>query len=103
VPAFLSAGDCFAFPTLGHEGLPLNVLEALSIGLPCVASDHVRPVFGPDLPITYVPANEPRALADALQRVTLHGVPERSLLPPPYSLRHCVDAYGSLLEQLVNR
>src|SRR6185436_5764116 len=48
VPALLSAGDSFAFPTLGHEGLPLNVLEALSVGLPCVASDLVRPIFGPD-------------------------------------------------------
>lgn len=103
VPAFLCAGDSFAFPTLGHEGLPLNVLEALSVGLPCVASDLARPVFGPDLPITYVPANEPRPLADALQRVTLHSTPERSLLPQRYSLRHCVDAYGSLLEQLVHR
>jgi len=103
VPALLSAGDSFAFPTLGHEGLPLNVLEALSVGLPCVASDLVRPIFGPDLPISYVPPHEPRPLADALQRVTLHGAPERSLLPPRYSLHHCIDAYGSLLEQLVNR
>ena len=46
MPEQLSAGDAFVFPVLGREGLPLNVLEALSIGLPCVCAESLRATFG---------------------------------------------------------
>lgn len=38
VAKILGASDVFAFPTLCHEGMPQALLEALSTGLPCVAS-----------------------------------------------------------------
>jgi len=42
LPLFLSAGDVFVFTTVRHEvGLTLNVLEAMSMNLPCVISQHV--------------------------------------------------------------
>ena len=45
VPGLLSAGSVLVFPALGREGLPLNVLEALSVGLPCVCAESLRPIF----------------------------------------------------------
>ena len=101
VPAMLSAGDVFAFPTLRREGLPLNVLEALSVGLPCVCPDDLNGMFPQDMPITYANPRNPRSLADAIHRVALRAPPQRCLLPTRYWLRNCVNEYGALLERLV--
>ncbi|AMB99868.1 hypothetical protein AWM75_07765 [Aerococcus urinaehominis] len=38
VSEYLSLSDCYAFPSL-QEGLPASLMEAMSIGLPCVVSD----------------------------------------------------------------
>lgn len=37
---YLSAGDCFVFPSL-WEGLPLSLVEAQASGLPCIVSDRI--------------------------------------------------------------
>ena len=42
VRAVYAAADAFLLPSL-HEGLPLTLLEAQSMGLPCLASDAVTP------------------------------------------------------------
>jgi len=42
LPSFLSAGDTFIFTTIRDEvGLPLNLLEAMALDLPCVISKHL--------------------------------------------------------------
>jgi L-malate glycosyltransferase len=68
VPDLLAASDFFVLPSL-TEGFPLSVLEAMSHGLPTVATD----VGGiPEL-VTHgehgllVPVKSPDALADAMQ------------------------------------
>ncbi len=38
--ACFQASDVYAFPTLFVEGMPLSLGEAMSCGLPCVASEH---------------------------------------------------------------
>jgi glycosyltransferase involved in cell wall biosynthesis len=40
IPALLSAMDVFVFPSL-YEGMPNTVIEAQSVGLPCVISDSI--------------------------------------------------------------
>lgn len=42
IPALLSAGDIFVFPSL-YEGLPCSVIEAVASGLPCLISDTISP------------------------------------------------------------
>ncbi len=70
LPAWYTAADVLAFPST-KEGWGLAVLEALSAGLPVVASD--LPVFReylrPGRDAMLVPADDPPALATALAAV----------------------------------
>jgi glycosyltransferase involved in cell wall biosynthesis len=100
VPELLAAGNAFVFPALGGRrecGVTLNVLEALSVGLPCVCGESLRDVFGPLDGISYAPPRDARALAAALDEAALRSSPDATLLPAEYSLERCIDAYESLL------
>jgi glycosyltransferase-like protein len=70
LPSWYAAADVFAFPST-KEGWGLAVLEAMSAGLPVVASD--LPVFreylAPGRDALLVPVNSPAALAGALTSV----------------------------------
>ena len=70
LPAWFAAADVFAFPST-KEGWGLVVLEAMSAGLPVVASD--LPVFReylrPGRDALLVPTGDPPALAGALASV----------------------------------
>jgi glycosyltransferase involved in cell wall biosynthesis len=102
MPALLGAGNVFVFPALGaREGLPLNVLEALSVGLPCVCAEQLREIFGPLAPIAYAPPQDPAALAQAIGRLALRAPPAGTLLPAEYSLERCIDAYEDLIRRRV--
>ncbi len=52
-----------------YEGMPLSVLEALGLGLPCVLSDITAHRETAGDASVYFPADDPEALADALGRV----------------------------------
>jgi len=99
MPELLSAGNVFVFPALGREGLPLNVLEALSVGLPCVCADGLRETFGTLGRIAYAPPRDARALAAAIDASALRTAPRHTLLPHEYSLRRCVDGYESVIRR----
>jgi glycosyltransferase involved in cell wall biosynthesis len=75
IGTFLSAIDAIAVPSR-FEGLPLIALEALELGVPGVAAstDGLRDVWPADW---RVPADDPDALAEALQRVL--ATPEEDL------------------------
>jgi glycosyltransferase-like protein len=70
LPAWYAAADVLAFPST-KEGWGLAVLEAMSAGLPVVASD--LPVFGEYLTsgrdALQVPVDDPAALAGALAAI----------------------------------
>ena len=70
LPSWYAAADVFVFPST-KEGWGLAVLEAMSAGLPVVASD--LPVFreylAPGRDALLVPVNSPAALAGALTSV----------------------------------
>jgi len=70
LPSWYAAADVFAFPST-KEGWGLAILEAMSAGLPVVASD--LPVFreylAPGLDALLVPVDNPAALAGALTLV----------------------------------
>jgi glycosyltransferase involved in cell wall biosynthesis len=102
VAPLLAAGDVFVFPAIGiREGLCLNVLEALSVGLPCVCSESLRPTFEALPSVSYAPADDAEALAAALDHVALRSPPAASLLPKTYSLHRCIDDYEALLRRRV--
>ncbi len=65
--SFLAAADVVANPS-DHEGLPLAVLEAMSLGTPVVATavGGVPSVIQTGLNGILVPPGDPEALADAL-------------------------------------
>jgi hypothetical protein len=66
--AFLAGLDVFCLPSR-HEALPLALLEAMAEGLPCVATDVGDVATRVGDAVALVPPEDPRALADALQRL----------------------------------
>lgn len=66
VPTLMAASDLFVLASR-REGLPLSLLEAMSAGLPVVATDvgDVRKVVG-ERTGWVVPAGEPKVLAAAI-------------------------------------
>jgi glycosyltransferase involved in cell wall biosynthesis len=97
----------FALPSL-LEGLPLTLLEAISYGIPVVASDippH-REVLGPERPL--VPPGDERALATAIEEALAHRAEERrdaEALGPrilqAYRWEAAADATEALYERLL--
>lgn len=93
MPAYLAAADVFAFPTLRKEGLPMNVLEALSCGLRVVTADETRDVFDAGLPIRFSDPRDQRAWADACYQALAQSTESSNLLIPSYQLSTCAVAY----------
>lgn len=75
VPELLAASDLFVLPSR-FEGLPLALMEAVSSGLPVVATEvgEVPNVLANGTDALVVPAEQPDALAEALAE--LAGNPE---------------------------
>lgn len=71
VPEVLSAMDLFALPSFGHEGVPQAVLQALSVGLPVVASrtGSIPEVIHDGQTGALVPPRQPDLLASAILRL----------------------------------
>jgi glycosyltransferase involved in cell wall biosynthesis len=73
VPALLPAFDVFALPSL-YEGLPCSVVEAMTCGIPVVATavNAVPEVVVPGRTGLLVPAGAPRLLGRALSYLLDH-------------------------------
>ncbi len=76
--AFLAGLDVFCLPSR-HEALPLALLEAMAEGLPCVATDVGDVAARLAGAVELVPPEDPRALADALERLLADGERARVL------------------------
>ncbi|HEY7448109.1 MAG TPA: glycosyltransferase family 4 protein [Vicinamibacterales bacterium] len=70
VPTLLGASDIFVLPS-STEGLSRSVLEAMSVGLPIVATDvgSNRDLLGPNERGLLVPADDSKGLLNALERL----------------------------------
>jgi glycosyltransferase involved in cell wall biosynthesis len=70
VRPFLAAADIFVLPSR-TEGLPFSLLEAMSSGLACVATDvgAVGEVISDGVDGLIVPPESPMALAEAIRRL----------------------------------
>ncbi len=65
VPRLMQAMDVFAFPSL-WEGLPVTLVEAQSVGLPCIISDRITKDVDITPLITRLPVDSPELWAKEL-------------------------------------
>ena len=100
---YLNAADTMLFATRRVEGNPLNILEALSVGLPVIASGHLSQTVPPSEQIVLVNQNNAAEVASALKS-TFDRKPYRSnFLPPGFSLAESATAYLALFDDLIVR
>ncbi|MBI3802946.1 MAG: glycosyltransferase family 4 protein [Nitrospirae bacterium] len=71
---FLRSGDLFIFPGVQQEGQPLTVLEAMSEGLPVVATDRgcLRETVAEGVTGFIVPPNSAEAIAEKVIHLIRH-------------------------------
>ncbi len=69
------ASDIYLFPTLFCEGMALSVLEAMSCGLPCIASEHdvIRELFSDDELVVVADPNVEDSFVDPLVHLLQNG------------------------------
>ncbi|HEY2878260.1 glycosyltransferase family 4 protein [Nocardioides sp.] len=93
MPAEYADADVFCLPSW-WEAMPLSVLEAMSAGLPVVASDvgDVSRLVTPECGAV-VPAKDPQRLADALRGLLVD--PELRRRQGEASRRRAVEAFSS--------
>jgi glycosyltransferase involved in cell wall biosynthesis len=111
VPELIHAFDVFALSSVPRsEGVPTVILEAMSCGLPVVATDvgAVREVVEEGLTGHVVPPLRPDLLADALvpllddpERREDFGRTARERVIDRYATERCADTYASAYELAV--
>ena len=79
VPKLLRAMDAFVLPSVGSEGMPLVILEAMAAGAPCIASSlsGIPEVINRSDVGFLVPPRDEKALAEAM--ITIAKMPEQKL------------------------
>jgi glycosyltransferase involved in cell wall biosynthesis len=79
IPKLLRAMDAFVLPSIGSEGMPLVILEAMAAGVPCIASSlsGIPEVINNSDVGLLVPPKDENALAEAM--ITLANAPEQKL------------------------
>lgn len=109
VPDILRDLDIFVLPSLG-EGISNTILEAMACGLPVVATNvgGNSELVEEAITGTLVPANEPVALAGALNRyirdrglIQSHGAAGRRRVEELFSLSSMMRRYQSVYDSLL--
>ena len=95
---FLNASDLFLFLTSHREGLPLNILEALSTGLNCIISDHLD-IFESKM-IHKINPNDFRKVSEKISYLLDQEAVADSSIPENYTLDYSADQYLQLFESL---
>lgn len=100
MPAYLNAADAMLFTTTRIEGEPLNVLEALAVGLPAVVSRHLYRDRPPSDQIVLVEPHDLAGVAAALHRALASPPTPQSKLPSGYSASSSIERYLALFDRL---
>lgn len=78
---FLRSGDVFVFPGIQQEGQPITVLEAMSAGLPVVATDRgcLKETVLDGVTGFIIPPHSPQAIAEKIVRLIRHPALRREM------------------------
>jgi glycosyltransferase involved in cell wall biosynthesis len=102
VTPWLQALDVFALPSDGSEGVPQALVQAMLTGLPCVTTDigGIPEAAIHEKTALVVPAQDPRALEQAIQRLLSDPALARRL--GDEARRHCAAnfSYQRMLDQM---
>jgi glycosyltransferase involved in cell wall biosynthesis len=102
VAPWLQALDVFALPSYGDEGVPQSLVQAMLTGLPCVTTDvgGIPEAAIQEKTALVVPAQDPRALGDAIQRLLSDPALARRL--GDEARRHCAAnfSYQRMLDRM---
>ena len=107
LPAYYNAADVFVLPSKSGEGLPLVSLEAMSTGLPVIATNvgGIREVMTESCG-KLIPADEPEQMADAIIEFSKMGLSEvksvvRSVAERAFSWEENVKRLIETYEELI--
>lgn len=102
VAPWLQALDVFALPSDGNEGVPQSLVQAMLTGLPCVSTGvgGIPEAAIHEKTALVVPAQDPRALGDAIQRLLTDPALARRL--GDEARRHCAAnfSYQRMLDRM---
>jgi glycosyltransferase involved in cell wall biosynthesis len=102
LPEWLNAGDAFVFTSIRHEGLPLNVLEAMSMNLPVVIAEHLAGALQGSAGVYAVDPSDTAAAGETMGRALAPQVAGRSFVYQHYSRDVMLDRYEALVAQWEN-
>ncbi|PGZ75807.1 glycosyltransferase family 1 protein [Bacillus sp. AFS029637] len=95
IERILQAFDAFVFPSI-HEGLPLTLIEAQGVGLPCIISDAITKEvdMGMNL-VEHVPLTDKKAWIEKMKNIEISNfsrkVPAQVLLEKGYDIKHTAE------------
>lgn len=102
LPKYYQMSDVILFPTLRMEGAPLNILEALSVGIPVVASSYLTNSKQISKYITLVNPRDPAEVEQALSSAIRVSKDEHISLSNKYSIPEMTKNYLQVFNEVKN-
>jgi glycosyltransferase involved in cell wall biosynthesis len=101
MPRWLSVGDAFVFTSIREEGFPLNILEALSMNLPVVATKKLVDALEEVEDVYAVDPSDSAAVSRAMQQAVIAIGHDRDAVERRYSRQVMIRRYEDLFQSLV--
>jgi len=100
MPRWLSLGDAFVFTSIREEGFPLNILEALAMNLPVVASKNLVEALEDVEDVYAVDPSDAAAVGRAMQQAVAVTGRGRDVVGRHYSRQIMIQGYEDLFQSL---